>query len=64
MRRIVDRGERRYRFELALEEQQSFDDVSVAVLRRALDVGVVPTAMAEGDSLEETFLRLTGGGEG
>jgi ABC-2 type transport system ATP-binding protein len=62
VRRIQGRGERRYRFEFALAESQSFDEVSVAVLRAALDVGVVPTAMAEGDSLEETFLRLTGGG--
>ena len=62
VRRIQDRGERRYRFEFALAESQSFDEVSVAVLRAALDAGVVPTAMAEGDSLEETFLRLTGGG--
>jgi ABC-2 type transport system ATP-binding protein len=60
VRRIVDRGERRVRFELALAPEQSFDEVSVAVLRAALDAGVAPTSFAEGDSLEETFLRMTG----
>jgi ABC-2 type transport system ATP-binding protein len=62
IRRIVDRGERRYRFELDLGPEQSFDDLHVATLRAVLDAGVVVTAMAEGDSLEETFLRLTGPG--
>ncbi|MEQ1633873.1 MAG: ABC transporter ATP-binding protein [Planctomycetota bacterium] len=59
--RIVDRGPKRYRFELALAADQSFDAVSVSILRTALDIGVVPVSLAEGDSLEETFLRLTGG---
>jgi ABC-2 type transport system ATP-binding protein len=60
VRRVVERGERRYRLELDLAGDQSFDEVSVRCLRAALDAGAVLTAMAEGDSLEETFLRLTG----
>lgn len=61
--KIVARGPQRYRFEFALDESQSVDAVTIAVLRQVLDLGIAPKNFTEGDSLEETFLRMTGQGE-
>ncbi len=58
--RIADRGPRRYRFELNLQHGQSVDDLTSALLRRLLDCGIALRSMSESDSLEETFLRITG----
>jgi ABC-type multidrug transport system ATPase subunit len=60
--RIVDRGPKRYRFEFALGPDQSADAVCIATLRVLLDLGIAPKSLREGDSLEETFLRITGTG--
>ncbi len=57
---IADRGPQRYRFEFALDEAVSVDAVTIAVLREVLDLGIAPKSVTEGDSLEETFLRMTG----
>ena len=61
--KIVARGPQRYRFELALDASQSVDSVTIAVLRQVLELGIAPKSFSEGDSLEETFLRMTGQGE-
>ena len=56
---VVDRGPQRYRVEFALTPEQSVDAVGGAILQQLLDSGLMPKSMREGDSLEETFLRLT-----
>ena len=58
IRQLVDRGPRRYRFEFT-EEAAGSDAASIAVLRQLLDFGLAPKSMMEGNSLEETFLRMT-----
>ena len=60
--RVVDRGPQRYRVEFALAPEQSVDAVGGAILQKLLDCGLTPKSMREGDSLEETFLRLTADG--
>ena len=57
--RLIDRGPQRYRVEFALEDGQQPEPVTIALLRRLLDLGCAPKSMREGDSLEETFLRIT-----
>ncbi|MCB9877536.1 MAG: ABC transporter ATP-binding protein [Planctomycetes bacterium] len=57
--RLVDRGPQRYRVEFALAEDQTADEVTIAALRQVLDLGLAPKLVREGDSLEETFLRMT-----
>ena len=63
---IAERGPQRYRFEFALAESLSADEVTIAVLQQVLAFGIAPKSVSEGDSLEETFLRMTGkkGGDG
>jgi ABC-type multidrug transport system ATPase subunit len=61
---IRDRGPRRYRFELSIPADQSADAVVTSVLRQVLDLGVAPRSLAEGNSLEEFFLRITGKDDG
>ena len=60
--RVVDRGPQRYRVEFALAPEQSVDAVGGAILQKLLDCGLMPKSMREGDSLEETFLRLIADG--
>lgn len=57
---IVARGPQRYRVEFALPDGLEVEAVAATVLRQLLDLGLPPKSMREGDSLEETFLRLTG----
>ncbi|MFT4515223.1 MAG: ABC-2 type transport system ATP-binding protein [Planctomycetota bacterium] len=57
---IIDRGPQRYRVQFALDDTMTVDDVTIAVLRRLFDAGIAPKSLSEGDSLEETFLRMTG----
>ena len=52
-----------YRYkQLAFTAEQSVDAVGGAILQKLLDCGLMPKSMREGDSLEETFLRLTADG--
>jgi ABC-type multidrug transport system ATPase subunit len=57
--RIADRGPQRYRLEYQLRDGQTADAVTIAALQQVLAFGIAPKAITEGDSLEETFLRMT-----
>lgn len=59
--RIADRGPMRYRIEFEATSEQDAERVSITVLRQLLDLGLAPRSLRQGDSLEETFLRMTGG---
>jgi ABC-2 type transport system ATP-binding protein len=60
VRGIEDRGPQKYRLLLSVPAGQSADEAVITVLRAVLDLGVVPRAMTEGNSLEEYFLSVTG----
>ena len=57
---VVDRGPARYRVEFDAESAPDTQQVVAAALRCLLDLDLAPKSMREGDSLEETFLRITG----
>jgi ABC-2 type transport system ATP-binding protein len=61
VQRIVARGPMRYRVEFGVEGAGEVEQVTIRVLRFLLDKGLPPRTLREGDSLEETFLRMTGG---
>ncbi len=57
---IEDRGPQRYRVHLAIPDGVAAEATVLAVMRAVLDLGLVPRAMSEGNSLEEVFLSVTG----
>ncbi|MCA8975454.1 MAG: ABC transporter ATP-binding protein [Planctomycetes bacterium] len=59
---IEVRSERRYRLRYAIPDEQTSDDVLIAIVRALTDRGIAPRALSEGNTLEEFFLSVTGDG--
>jgi len=57
---VDDRAPRRYRLTLDLSSGADADAALIKVLRQLMDAGIAPRAVAEGSSLEEFFLQVTG----
>ena len=57
---IEARGSSRYVLSIELGAASESDAVTAVVLRAVLDMGITPRGVAEGSSLEEFFLRVTG----